>query len=267
MKKILLFIMICAFSLLTLTSCGVPVDEIKDAILSETLPLEYKVESYDDYLPSKYSYYVDREENYHFLVTYKTSSNLIKIEDPEYCYYSDEYYGSLWYDYSYRTHYVLDFANNAGKSFTVNCRYYDEDNDVEIIIDRTFVILSEDYYLVTHLKLYSGFQKWTYSNGVYSLNEREKSQYEYSNSHKVTYDSTYTVSYNRSTGIIDCLFHYKTFTSKGWDNTTTTSIDKLKYNIKTGEYFVDGEISSVQPADNSKLGKIIKAIKSFDNFS
>ena len=251
-------------TILLLTSCLPKVDDVKKEILEESLPINYTLTSYDDYLPSKFSYYnFDKNESYYFEVTYSTSSNLIKIEPAEYYKDADKKYGSDLYDYTYRSHYKVELIED-GATIDVKCRYYDEEHDFEIIIDRTFVILPSKEYLASYLNKYSGIENWKYENGNFTAYYTKKSVVEYSASKKYTFNYTYNASYNPSTGEVVIDERCQTNKSVGWDNSTESSRKIHKYNMKTGQYFINDEKTELPTYYDHVMVKVVNSIKKFE---
>ena len=143
------------------------------------------------------------------------------------------------------------------------CRYYDEEHDFEIVIDRTFVILSANQYLTSYLNKYSGIENWKYETGTYSAYYTKKTVSEFSASKKYTFNYTYNASYNPSTGEVVVDERCQIFKSEGWNNSTENSRNVYKYNMKTKDFYIDNEKQILQ---DNKLYSIVKVIKAIEKF-
>ena len=249
---------------LALSSCSVEKDA-KEYILTTIMPEEYTVEQYDSYLPSRIHYY-DEADTYYFTVTYETDSDLIEIEEPAPYPYPkslEDTFGKRYYNWETASKYKVKLSDESQR-INVKCTYRDEENDIEFVIDRVFILLNEIDYTCAKLGSRSSeFKNWTYSDGIYSSTAKTKESTSISSSHKVTTNTTFNITYNSETGEIFCTADATTFVSKGWENTTTKSHYEYSYNVNTGAYYIDGEPSVL--AVRAPIKAVVTLVEAINN--
>jgi hypothetical protein len=266
MRKTKLLICLAFVFLLSLGLCSCTVEkDAKEYILTTIMPEEYTVEQYDSYLPSSINYY-DEADTYRFTVTYETDSDLIEIEEPvPYPYPNslEDVFGKGYYNWRTASKYKVKLSDESQR-INVKCTYRDEENDIEFVIDRVFILLNEIDYTCAKLgSRASEFKNWTYSDGIYSSTAKTKQSTTISSSHKVTTNTAFDISYNSTTGDIYCTADSSTFVSKGWENTTTNSHIEYVYNIHTGSYVINGEPSSLNVREPIKT--VVRLVEEINN--
>ena len=254
--KVFCFIFIIS-CIINMTACGSIEKKAKEYVSKESLPSEYVVDNYEGYLPSRIRYYNHGE--YIFIVTYETDSDLITIEQPEdYPTQSslETVYGDKWYQYVVASEYKVKLSDHR-EQVNVKCTYYDKTNDIQFVIERTFILLTEGEYLRAKLDKSSSLKGWEYKDGIYTVNTWKKETKEISSSYKITSSTTYDVSYNPATGDIT----YKTDATyqHSNDGTTSTEVREGVYNMNTRTHICNGiEIDAI--AQSNFLAKIIAII-------
>jgi hypothetical protein len=265
LKKYLCLMFVFLFTL-CFSACTSPEEEGREHALAEMMPLEYTVPYYEDYLPSNFRYYDDDGEKHVFTVTYETDSPLIKIEEPkDYPYPKsiESSYGKTYYYWSVASKYKSKLSDTQ-QQFNVKCTYLEETTGVTFVIDRVFTLLPSGEYLKSKLEKNSSVKGWECENGIYTATTTKKSSTTFSDSHKVTTTTRYEFTYNHATGDLVCMAYAQTFTSKGWDNTTSQSQHKYAYNFLTDWYAVDDVETSIRPKA-PPLSTVISAIQTFNN--
>jgi hypothetical protein len=257
--SILLAIFMCAL----MSSCNTMEKRFIEQVLNE-MPEEYVLEHYNEYLPSKFKCYY--KTHYYFEATYETDSNLMTIEKPKKHPYHNSLeflYGDDWYIHTIASKYNVKFSNER-QEVPVKCTYYDKDNDITFVVNRTFIIQTADEYILSSLNRSTTLSSWVYENGIYSIDTWKKTTTEISSSYKITTTTDYKITYNRETGDIYYETHSNVLESKGYENIKSSYDVNHTFNIKTRRHLANGE-EAPEPTGNSILSKIIKVIDEIDS--